>query len=94
METIFEIEHESAVKESSIDLSPLQNLLRVLSPGEYARLLREVHHKYASLLIESFIEADFRQDGREINYSEQTTEDLFFLKVLADCFDEIEKNHA
>jgi hypothetical protein len=93
--TILEIECENNVKESLYDLSPLNYLLeRIISPGEYSKLLREVHHVYASLLLEDFIDSDLHQEGKEIQYTNRTIEDLYFLKVLADCFEEIEKANA
>lgn len=82
-------------KERFYDLSPLGELLELfMPPGGYSRILRELHHNYMMMLIEDFMESDAIEHGKEISYTDSTLTELFYLKLLADCFDEIDKRNA
>ncbi len=86
--TIFEIERESEVKES-FNFAPLEELFRVIPPGDYSRMLRDLHHFYSAALLTGFIQD---KDQGTALYDDSTPEDLFFIKVLADKLDSM--NHA
>jgi hypothetical protein len=57
-------------------------------------MLREIHHGYMSSLLADFIESDTKQSCKEIQYSNNTLESLFFTKELADILDEIDKGNV
>lgn len=79
-------------KESRYDLSILAELLNDgISPLELATVLREVHHRYASSLIEDFMEADdYLRSNKIVEYSNSTLENFYYLKLLADRLTEVE----
>ena len=84
--TIFEIELEPEVKES-FNFAPLEELFRVIPPGDYSRMLRDLHHFYSAALLTGFIQD---KDQGTALYDDSTPEDLFFIKVLADTLDSMD----
>lgn len=88
--TIFEIELEPEVKES-FNFAPLEELFRVVPPGDYSRMLRDLHHFYSAALLTGFIQDT---DQGTALYDDSTPEDLFFIKTLADVFDEMDNSEG
>jgi hypothetical protein len=86
----------TAIRENSLyDLTPVTELFVYFDkPENCSKILREIHHKYASLLLEDFMESDLLEKGKEVNYTNETLTELFFLKILADHFDKINISHA
>ena len=86
----------SAIRDNSLyDLSPVTELLACFAtPKECSQILRDIHHNYSSLLLEDFMESDILVNGKEVQYSNGTMTELFFLKILADNFDKVVPAHA
>jgi hypothetical protein len=78
-------------KKCCYDLSPIAELLeQSASPEEFSQILRDIHHNYATLLLEDFMEADAAGSEKEVIFDCNTTNNLFHLKLLADRLDGID----
>ena len=88
--TIFEIELEPEVKET-YNFAVLEDLFRVVPPKDYSRMLRDLHHFYSAALLTGFIQD---KDQGTALFDDSTPEDLFFIKTLADVFDEMDNSEG
>jgi len=75
-----------------LNMEPLNQLFKVVPPSDYAKILRDLHHFYSASLLAGFINQD--ADRGTALFDDSTPEDLFFIKVLADVFDEMDNSEG
>jgi hypothetical protein len=91
METVL-IESKKTVREGCFDLAPIKELMELyFHPSDIAKALRDIHYEFTNILLEEFEEAELLNFQKEVHCTNETRDNLFYLKLLADKFDEIGK---
>lgn len=91
METLL-IESKKTAREGCFDVTPIKELMELyFHPGGIAKALREIHYEFTNMLLEEFEEAELLNYEKEVHCTKETLDNLFYLKLLADKFDEISK---
>jgi hypothetical protein len=89
--TLFYKDHHGEIKKCRYDLSLVAEFFdEEIGPKEFSETLREIHHWYATGLIEDFIESQSAGSKKEVNYNFCTLDRLYEIKDFADQLDEVE----
>jgi hypothetical protein len=82
---------DEKIKKSRYDLGPFAELIEdVISADELVAVLRDIHHRYASILLKELMESDNAGKAKDVNYDNDTLNNLFHLKLLADRIEEVD----
>lgn len=91
METVL-VESKKTVREGCFDVAPIKELMELyFHPSDIAKALRDVHYQLTEILLEEFEQAELLNYNKEVHCTNETLDNLFYLKLLADKFDEISK---